>query len=79
MLNPNPIGKAIGDYFFDNAPAAGTPITRVQIENLWKGAISLLYPDIETNIQILPGTLVVVGVTPGNATLPVTGLGGPAQ
>lgn len=78
MLNPNPIGKAIGDYFFNNSPAAGTPITKVQIENLWIGAMALLYPDIEANIQVLPGTLVVVGVTPGGATIPVTGLGGPA-
>lgn len=78
-LDPLPVGKAIADYFIDNASPAGTEVSRAKLEQLWQGAIGILYADLQANLGILPGTFQVTGVMPGGATVAVTGIGGPAS
>lgn len=73
------IGKQMADYFLANSPPVGTKITAAVIEDLWEGAMAFLYADMEDNMQVQPGTFVVAGVQAGSSTLPVTGLGGPAE
>lgn len=78
-LKPNTVGKAVADYFMSNAPAAGTPITATQLETLWEGAMSIIDADLQTNMQILPGTFEVTVTGPSAGVYPVLGVGGPAE
>lgn len=62
-LNPNPIGKAVADYFIANKPADGTAITPTQLENIWVGVMTLIYNDIKASMVVLPASLAGLPLT----------------
>lgn len=71
MLNPDPVGDAIGSYLFQNPiGAAGHLTTLADIQAIWRGIMTIIYDDLKTNAQVNPGTFEANG-------FPVTGLGGP--
>lgn len=86
-LNPNPIGKAIADYFIAQKPADGTSITSAELETIWQGVMTLIYNDLKASLGVLPGTFqinasTIIAPSGGGAcsgTAVVTGIGGPAQ
>jgi hypothetical protein len=78
-LDPNPVGTAIANFVKSQRPAPGSPITDAELIALWQGIVNILYTDLKANMGINPGTFVVAGVQAGGSTLPVTGIGGPAE
>lgn len=77
-LNPTPVGDAIAAFVQSVAPAPGTPITTVQLQQLWEGIVKIIYDDLKANLQVNPGTFAVSGVMAGGDTVAVLGEGGPA-
>jgi len=78
-LNPIPVGDSIAAFVKANAPAPGTPVSDSQLKMLWEGIMNIIYSDLQANMGVNPGSFVVAGVMPGGATVPVTGVGGPAE
>ena len=78
-LNNIPVGDAIADFLVSVRPPPGTAITNAQLKFIWEGVMGIIYTDLKANLGVLPGTFVVSGVTPGSATIAVTGEGGPAD
>lgn len=53
-LNPAPVGPNIADYFVNNAPTPGTKVTKERLEEIWQGAIALLYGDVQSTADVDP-------------------------
>lgn len=77
--DPNPVGADIAAFVMSQRPSPGTPISEAELITLWQGIVNIVYLDLKANLGILPGTFVVAGVQAGGSTMPVTGIGGPAE
>lgn len=78
-LNPIPVGDAIAAFIQANGPGSGSPVTEDQLKVIWEGIVTIIYDDLKANLGVLAGSFVVAGVTAGPNTIPITGLGGPAE
>lgn len=78
-LNNIPVGDAIAAFVKSAAPPFGTAIDDAQLKFIWEGIMGKIYPDLQANLGVLPGSFVVAGVVRGGDTVPVTGTGGPAE
>lgn len=78
-LNPITVGDAIAAFVKSSRPTPGVPVTDLQLQQLWEGIMTIIYNDLKANMGVLAGTFEVTGVQPGSGTVPVIGVGGPAQ
>jgi hypothetical protein len=53
-LSDTPVGTNVADYFVNNAPTAGSPVTKEQLEAIWQGAMGIIYGDIKENADVVP-------------------------
>lgn len=73
-LDSNVTGAAIAAYVKRQAPGPGMPVTATQLVTLWQGIMSIIYTDLETNAEVLPGSF----IAPSGGG-PISGIGGPLE
>jgi hypothetical protein len=54
-LDPNPIGKTIADYLYQNTLSqAGSPVSKANVEAIWIQIMTYIYNDIKSNADVVP-------------------------